>query len=69
MHNLVTGAQDTASAITHYFAKATLPTQQHTLCEVVVEILNDERSLKRKASCNKLLSRLERAENTAQVTH
>jgi hypothetical protein len=69
MHYLVTGAQDTASAITCYFAKANLPTQQHTLYEVVVEILNDERSLKRKAICNKLLSRLEGAENTAQDTH
>lgn len=32
---------DSAGAITRYFAKANLPTQQETLGEIVTEILKD----------------------------
>lgn len=35
---------DSAGAITRYFAKANLPTQQETLGEIVTEILKDGRS-------------------------
>lgn len=58
-----------AGAISRYFAKATLPTQQQTLGEIVVEILKDGRNLSRKAICIKLLSRLEKATTTEQENH
>ncbi len=51
---------DTAGAIAQYFNKASLPTQQETLGQIVVEILHDGRHLNRKALCTKLLSRLEK---------
>ena len=38
---------DSAGAITRYFAKANLPTQQETLREIVTEILKDGRNLSR----------------------
>nr|WP_318381455.1 regulatory protein YcgZ [uncultured Enterobacter sp.] len=60
---------DTANAITRYFNKATLPTQQETLGQIVVEILNDGRSLNRKAICSKLLRRLELAADTDEESH
>lgn len=47
---------DSAGAITRYFAKANLPTQQETLGEIVTEILKDGRNLSRKSLCAKLLS-------------
>ena len=40
---------DSASAISRYFAKAHLPTQQETLGEIVTEILKDGRNLSRKS--------------------
>ena len=46
---------DSAGAITRYFAKANLPTQQETLGEIVTEILKDGRNLSRKSLCAKLL--------------
>ncbi len=52
---------DSAGAITRYFAKANLPTQQETLGEIVTEILKDGRNLSRKSLCAKLLCRLEHA--------
>lgn len=51
---------DSAGAITRYFAKANLHTQQETL-EIVTEILKDGRNLSRKSLCAKLLCRLEHA--------
>lgn len=48
---------DSAGAITRYFAKANLPTQQETLGEIVTEILKDGRNLSRKSLCAKLLCR------------
>ncbi|BDZ02868.1 two-component-system connector protein YcgZ [Escherichia coli] len=47
---------DSAGAITRYFAKANLPTQQETLGEIVTEILKDGRNLSRKSLCAKLLA-------------
>ncbi|HGT5767805.1 TPA: regulatory protein YcgZ [Escherichia coli] len=52
---------DSAGAITRYFAKANLPTQQETLGEIVTEILKDGRNLSRKSLCAKFLCRLEHA--------
>lgn len=60
---------DTASAIAQYFNKANLPTQQETLGQIVVEILNDGRNLNRKSLCTKLLSRLEHASGVEEEGH
>ncbi|QRU63194.1 two-component-system connector protein YcgZ [Escherichia coli] len=49
---------DSAGAITRYFAKANLPTQQETLGEIVTEILKDGRNLSRKSLCAKLLGKV-----------
>lgn len=64
-----TPAPNPAAAITRYFAKAELPSQQHTLGEIVAEILSDGRSLNRKAICTKLLSRLDKAKNAQEEAH
>nr|VXZ86989.1 Uncharacterised protein [Klebsiella pneumoniae] len=48
---------DTANAIAQYFNKASLPSQQETLGQIVMDILNEGRHLNRKALCTKLLSR------------
>ncbi len=47
---------DTANAIAQYFNKASLPSQQETLGQIVMDILNEGRHLNRKALCTKLLS-------------
>lgn len=68
MRNSIPAANPAAS-ITRYFAKAELPSQQHTLGEIVTEILTDGRSLNRKAICTKLLSRLDKAKNSQEEAH
>lgn len=60
---------DSAGAISRYFAKANLPSQQETLGEIVTEILTDGRNLNRKTLCTKLLSRLERASGPEEERH
>ncbi|MTH46040.1 regulatory protein YcgZ [Intestinirhabdus alba] len=60
---------DSANAIAQYFNKATLPTQQETLGQIVVEILTDGKSLNRKSLCTKLLSRLEQAAGPEEENH
>ena len=60
---------DSASAISRYFAKAHLPTQQETLGEIVTEILKDGRNLPRKSLCTKLLCRLEKASGEKEQKH
>ncbi|MGT5880828.1 regulatory protein YcgZ [Escherichia coli] len=60
---------DSAGAITRYFAKANLPTQQETLGEIVTEILKDGRNLSRKSLCAKLLCRLEHATGEEEQKH
>lgn len=60
---------DTATAIARYFSRAELPTQQQTLGEIVTEILNDGRTLNRKAICSRLLLRLDKAESAEQEAH
>ncbi len=62
-------SDNSAAAISHYFAKADLPTQQETLGQVVVEILSDGRHLNRKSLCTKLLSRLEKAKGPEEEQH
>ena len=42
---------DTANAIAQYFNKASLPSQQETLGQIVMDILNEGRHLNRKALC------------------
>ncbi|EGT0637952.1 MULTISPECIES: regulatory protein YcgZ [Citrobacter] len=60
---------DSAHAISRYFAKAHLPTQQETLGEIVTEILKDGRNLSRKSLCAKLLNRLEKASGEDEQKH
>ncbi|QHM94624.1 regulatory protein YcgZ [Kosakonia sacchari] len=60
---------NTANAVTRYFDKATLPTQQETLGRIAVEILTEGRNLNRKAICMKLLSRLEKASGPEEESH
>lgn len=60
---------DTANAIARYFNKASLPTQQETLGQIVVEILSDGRTLNRKSLCSTLLRRLEHASGPEEEGH
>jgi hypothetical protein len=60
---------NSANAITRYFTKAALPSQQETLGEIVVEILSDGRSLNRKSICTKLLRRVEGASGPEEEHH
>ncbi|POT55314.1 two-component-system connector protein YcgZ [Citrobacter amalonaticus] len=60
---------NSANAISQYFNKATLPTQQETLGQIVVEILNDGKNLNRKALCTKLLNRIEMASGPEEESH
>lgn len=66
-HNI--NMSDSANAIAQHFNKASLPTQQETLGQLVVEILTDGKSLNRKSLCTKLLSRLEKANSEAEEHH
>lgn len=61
--------QDASGAITRYFSKASLPSQQATLGEIALEILRDGRSLSRKAICTKLLHRMQQANNAHEEGH
>ncbi|HKS35060.1 MAG TPA: regulatory protein YcgZ [Enterobacteriaceae bacterium] len=60
---------DTANAITRYFNKAALPTQQEILGNIVMEILREGRNVSRKAICTKLLHRVEAASDRDEVAH
>ncbi|KGT95132.1 two-component-system connector protein YcgZ [Erwinia typographi] len=62
-------APGTASEITHYFSKASLPSQQETLGSIVVEILRSGKSLNRKMICTKLLRKLEHATSMEEEKH
>ncbi|KMB30967.1 hypothetical protein SL55_00874 [Klebsiella pneumoniae] len=50
-------------------SKASLPSQQETLGQIVMDILNEGRHLNRKALCTKLLSRLDRARAPEEESH
>ncbi|ORM65474.1 two-component-system connector protein YcgZ [Pantoea rodasii] len=56
-------------AIERYFNKASLPSQQETLGQVVVEILRSGRLLSRKTLCTKLICRLEQAKSKEEELH
>ena len=58
-----------SDAIARYFKEASLPSQQETLGQLVVEILRSGRTLSRKALCTKLLCRMEQARGTEQEMH
>lgn len=59
----------TATAISRYFNQLQHPSQQETLGQIVLEILNDGRHLNRKAICTKLLSRLDNVSDPKQEGH
>lgn len=69
MRQNVTKLPDTASDIAHYFNKASAPTQQETLGQIVGEILRAGKNLNRKAICTKLLRRLEVASSQEEERH
>ncbi|MBZ7309078.1 regulatory protein YcgZ [Klebsiella oxytoca] len=56
-------------AITSYFKKARLPTQQETLGLIVSEILTQDQKLSRLAICTKLLRRAELASSEEEIAH
>lgn len=62
-------AQTSVSNIATYFNKATLPSQQETLGEIVVEILRAGKHLNRKTLCTRLIRRLERASDVTEEQH
>ncbi|WP_427004054.1 regulatory protein YcgZ [Pantoea eucrina] len=59
----------TANDIAHYFSKVSVPGQQETLGQIVVEILRAGKNLNRKAICTKLLRRLEVAASVEEERH
>jgi len=62
-------APNSVEAIANYFSKASLPSQQQTLGQIVVEILREGRNLNRKSICTKLLRRLELATEAEEEQH
>ena len=69
MRQNVTKFPDSASDIAHYFSKASAPTQQETMGQIVVEILQAGKNLNRKAICTRLLRRLEVASGPEEERH
>jgi len=59
----------TADDIARYFTAASLPSQQETLGQVVMEILQAGQNVNRKAICTKLLRRLETASTGEEERH
>ncbi|HAU5566495.1 two-component-system connector protein YcgZ [Pantoea sp. BL1] len=60
---------NSSEAIAQYFNKASLPSQQETLGQIVVEILREGKNLNRKSLCTKLLRRLETSANAEEEHH
>lgn len=60
---------NSAHAITSYFKKASLPTQQETLGLIVSEILTEDQKLSRLAICTKLLRLAGMASSEEEITH
>jgi len=69
MRQNVTKFPDSASDIAHYFSEASTPTQQETMGQIVVEILQAGKNLNRKAICTRLLRRLEVASGPEEERH
>jgi len=61
--------QSSAEAITAYFNKASMRSQQETLGLIVGEILNEGRNLSRLAICTRLLRRVEQTEDEEEIAH
>ncbi|MGK3141216.1 regulatory protein YcgZ [Pantoea sp. C2G6] len=59
----------TADDIARYFNAASLPSQQETLGQVIMEILHAGHNINRKAICTKLLRRLETASTEEEERH
>ena len=68
MHQTIVNSNP-ASDIARYFSKATLPSQQETLGQIVVEILRTGKNLNRKAICTKLLHRMEVSSSHEEERH
>lgn len=60
---------NSSEGIAQYFNKASLPSQQETLGQIVVEILREGKNLNRKSLCTKLLRRLEISSNAEEEHH
>ncbi|MDI9219371.1 regulatory protein YcgZ [Pantoea sp. EA-12] len=60
---------NSSEAIAQYFSRASLPSQQETLGQIVVEILREGRNLNRKSLCTKLLRRMELSGNAEEERH
>ena len=60
---------NSSEAIAQYFNKASLPSQQETLGQIVVEILREGKNLNRKSLCTQLLRRLEISSNAEEEHH
>lgn len=60
---------NSSEAIAQYFNKASLPSQQETLGQIVVEILREGKNLNRKSLCTKLLRRLEISSSAEEEHH
>lgn len=60
---------NSANDIARYFNKASLPSQQETLGQIVVEILRAGGNLNRKSLCTKLVRRLELASSAEEERH
>lgn len=58
-----------SDAIARYFKEASLPSQQETLGQLVVEILRSGKTLSRKTLCTKLLCRMEQARGSEEEIH
>lgn len=52
-------AQSNSKALANFFSNAPLSSQQHTLGEIVFEILAEGKNLNHKSLCSKLLQRVE----------
>lgn len=60
---------DNAESIAHFISASSLPSQQETLGQIVVDILRSGETLNRKSLCARLLIRLEAASSQEQERH
>lgn len=64
-NSLLSSSED----IARYFREASLPSQQETLGQIVVELLRAGKNVNRKGICTKLVRRLELASTTEEEKH
>lgn len=60
---------DNAESIAHFISSPSLPSQQETMGQIVVDILRSGEPLNRKSLCARLLVRLEAADGQEQERH